>query len=198
MKIQGMAKGKGLGVICVITILVLALIAAFCLKGKSKWDDKEPEVITISTLEKIIDVDELSTFTAVYNGVAQVMNKQKPEETDYYVSYEAKVNAGIDLEEIKITMDEESKEINIDIPNVHITDINVDIASLDFIFYNKKANTSSVTQEAFRACEEDVRRESEAQDAIFELAQQNAVNILTALTKPLVDQFAAEYTIVIQ
>ena len=189
MKIQGMAKGKGLGVICVITILVLALIAAFCLKGKSKWDDKEPEVITISTLEKIIDVDELSTFTAVYNGVAQVMNKQKPEETDYYVSYEAKVNAGIDLEEIKITMDEESKEINIDIPNVHITDINVDIASLDFIFYNKKANTSSVTQEAFRACEEDVRRESEAQDAIFELAQQNAVNILTALTKPLVDQF---------
>ena len=126
------------------------------------------------------------------------MNKQKPEETDYYVSYEAKVNAGINFEEIKITMDEETKEINIDIPNVHITDINVDIASLDFIFYNKKANTSSVTQEAFRACEEDVRRESEAQDAIFELAQQNAVNILTALTKPLVDQFAAEYTIVIQ
>ena len=198
MKIQGMAKGKGLGVICVIAILVLALIAAFFLKGKSKWDDKEPEVITISTLEKIIDVDELSTFTAVYNGVAQVMNKQKPEETDYYVSYEAKVNAGINFEEIKITMDEETKEINIDIPNVHITDINVDIASLDFIFYNKKANTSSVTQEAFRACEEDVRRESEAQDAIFELAQQNAVNILTALTKPLVDQFAAEYTIVMQ
>lgn len=158
----------------------------------------EPEVITVSTLEKIINVSELSTFTAVYNGIAQVMNEKKPNETDYYVSYDARVDAGIDFEKIVITVNNDEKTINIDIPKVYITDVNVDISSLDFIFYNKKANTSTVTQEAFKACEDDVRAESEHQDAIFELAQQNAKNVLIALTKPIVEQLDAEYTLVVE
>ena len=61
----------------------------------------EAEVITVSTLEKIIHVSELSTFTAVYNGIAEVKNEKKPEQIDYYVSYAARVNAGIDFQRKK-------------------------------------------------------------------------------------------------
>lgn len=179
----------------VLVAIVVGILVVPKILSKSK---PEPEVITVSTLEKIINVSELSTFTAVYNGIAQVMNEKKPEETDYYVSYEARVNAGIDFEKIKISVDNEAKAINIDIPEVYITEVNVDISSLDFIFYNKKANTSTVTQEAFKACEEDVQRESEQQVAIFELAQQNAENVLTALTRPIVEQIDSEYTLVIE
>lgn len=179
-------------------IVLVSIVAGILVVPKILSSSKpEPEVITVSTLEKIINVSKLSTFTAVYNGIAQVMNEKKPEETDYYVSYEARVNAGIDFEKIEISVDSEAKAINIDIPEVYITEVNVDISSLDFIFYNKKANTSTVTQEAFKACEEDVRRESEQQAAIFELAQQNAENVLTALTRPIVEQLDSEYTLVI-
>lgn len=48
------------------------------------------------TLERIIDVSELSTFTVIYNGIAQVANEKKLELIDYY-AYVATVNAGIDL-----------------------------------------------------------------------------------------------------
>lgn len=183
----------------VIISVVLLFIAGFAIVPQvlGNQDDKKG-VITVLTLEKIIKVSELSTFTAVYNGIAQVMNEEKTDEIDYYVSYEAKVNAGIDFDKITIVIDDTEKTINITLPEVYITDINVDIASLDYIFLNDKANVSTSSQKAFKACEADVRTESEQQEAIFELATQNAKNILTALTRPIIEQLDAEYTLVIE
>lgn len=117
---------------------------------------------------------------------------------DYYVSYEAKVNAGIDFEEVGIELEEETKTIRITVPPVELTEVNVDIASLDFIFYNQSLNTSTVTETAFKACEADVEKESQEQQAIYELAEQNAKNVLTALVKPIVEQADTEYTLVVE
>ena len=81
----------------IIAVLVLAVTVISIGQGfKSK--KSEPEVITVSTLERIINISELSTFTAVYNGIAEVKNEKNPEDVDYYVSYEARVDAGIDFE----------------------------------------------------------------------------------------------------
>ena len=87
--------------VCIAVILLIGVIAVY----KATKEEK-PEIITQSTLEKIINVSELSTYEAVYNGVAKVMNEKKPENVDYYVSYEAKVKAGIDFEKVDIAVDE--------------------------------------------------------------------------------------------
>ncbi len=189
------AKKWILAGIAIVALMVLCVFVTIQCVSK---DEPEVEVITVSSLQKIINVSELSTLTAVYNGVAEVMDEEKPEEVSYYVSYEAKVEAGIDFENIKISMDEENKKIKVDMPEIFITEINVDIGSLDFIFVNSKANASTVTQEAFKACEADVQNESEKQEAIYNLAQQNAENVLTALIKPIVEQWDSEYTLVIE
>lgn len=178
-------------------ILVIA-VAVFVLFQVWQGKESRTEVITVSTLEKIINVSELSTFTAVYNGIAEVKNENEPEKTDYYVSYEARVDAGIDFEKIVITVDDANKAVNVDIPDAYITEIYVDISSLDFIFYNKKTDESTVTQEAFKACEADLREESEKQNAIFELAQQNAVNVITALINPIIEQLDDNYTLMVE
>lgn len=178
-------------------LLILAAGALLYFREeKSNNKKSEPEIVTESQLKEIINVSELSTFTAVYNGVAQVMNEEKPEETDYYVSYEAKVNVGIDFSEIGIDKDDRGMIIRLTIPEVDITDIEVDIASLDYIFLNDKANTASVSMEAYRACEEDVKNESAGQKKIFELAEQNAENIVTALVRPVVEPLG--YTVEIE
>ena len=72
------------------------------------------------------------------------------------------------------------------------------LSVLDFIFLNKKADKSGVTEAAYKACEEDVRRESEQQTAICELAKQNAKNVLKALAQPIVNQLGADYQLVIE
>lgn len=184
-----------LGKIILITALVTAVIGiSFRIQDNTR---PAPEVVTISTLEKIINVSELSTFTSVYNGIAVIPNKERPEQVDYYVSYEATVNAGIDFKDIDLSLDEETMTIIVALPEVYITDTEVKIESLDYIFYNTKANQSTVSEQAFKACKADVENESKNQKAIYELARKNAINIMTALLKPIVDQSREGYSLVI-
>lgn len=191
-------KKQLLTIVIIIGVVLISIVGFKIVPQVMKSQVGKKDVNMVMTLEKIINVSELSTFTAVYNGIAQVMNEEKPEEIDYYVSYEAKVNAGIDFDKITIVVDDTQKKINITLPEVYITDINVDIASLDYIFLNDKANKSTSSQTAFKACEADVQTESEQQEDIIKLATQNAKNIVTALTRPIIEQLDAEYTLVIE
>lgn len=180
-----------------IAVVVIAGIAVVSARMMPKEEPKTT-VITESTLREIINVSELSTYTAVYNGIAKVPNPDKPEETDYYVAYEAKVYAGFDFKDVGIEVDEETKEIRVSVPDIRINKVVVDISSMEFIFNNDKANTSTVSQEAYKACEEDAKQESEEQQAIYELAKQNACNVLRALIQPIVEQADAEFTLTVE
>lgn len=191
-----LVKPKVLVIAAVVILVAIAAVAV--LLQTSGREEPQPQVFNKSTLERIINVSELSTFTAVYNGIARVANEKKPEKIDYYVSYEATVNAGIDFQKVEISMDEEQKTITLKVPEAHITNQSVEMSSLDFIFLNQKADKSGVTEAAYKACEEDVRQESEQQAAICELAKQNAENVLKALTKPIVDQLGDGYQLVIE
>ena len=182
---------------------LIAAVAAAVLFGtvvnrSTRKGKTEPEIITISTLQEIVNVSELSTYTAVYNGIAKVMDEKNPEEIDYYVSYEAKVYAGIDFEEIKFQVDHDAKLIRVELPKVDITKVDVDIASMDFIFYDNSANASTVSQTAYKACEADVQQESAVQEDIYELARQNACNVVTALIDPIVEQMDEEFRLSVE
>lgn len=180
--------------VCVLVIVAAVLIGIVFLYGRyNRNTDKE--IITEATLEKVIDVEELSTFEAVYNGITEVMNKEHPENIDYYVYYEAKVKAGIDFDKVEVGIDHEGRKILITIPEIKINDINVDIASLDYIFENEKADTATVSQEAYKAAIEDVTNESAGETRIYELAEQNAKNIIEALITPFLKQLGEEYTL---
>lgn len=190
---------RGKLVLGAVAACILIILTVFLVSGaKKEAPVSTPEVITITTLEKILNVKELSTFTAVYNGIAYAGDTDDGKQPDYYVSYNARVKAGIVMDQIGIAVDNNSKIITITLPEIEITEINVDISSLDFIFYNSKANTSTVTMEAYTACENDAKSEVESQDAILTLARQNAVNIMKALASPIIEQLDAEYRLIVE
>jgi hypothetical protein len=175
-------------------ILLIAVAAVIFITTKFLGgQEKKAEILTTAELEKIINISELSTFQAVYNGIANVMNEKKSNQLDYYVSYEAKVRAGFDLEKVKINKDEEAKKITVTIPEIKITDVIVDIASLDYMFENNKANTNTVSEQAYKACIADATSESEKESKIYDLAKQNAKNIMEALISPFIEQLNSEY-----
>lgn len=177
-------------------VVLIALIAAAVMFRLGGSRENEAEITVVSTLEKIVNVSDLSTFTAVYNGIAEVTDEKHPDKVDYYVSYEAQVEAGIDFADLEISL--KDGVITVDLPDVKINNISVDISSLDFLFFDNGANTLAVSEQAYKACEEDARRESENQDAILELAQQNAENVVKALVKPIVDQMDEGYELVVE
>lgn len=172
---------------------ILVLIALFLLLLFKPAKKSEPSIITTSTLEKILTVSDLSTFEAIYNGIAKVANPDDAQKIDYYVSYDATVKAGIDFEQVEISVDDTAKIISVKLPEVKITDITVDIESMDYIFIDDHANTETVSEEAYKRCIDDVTNESNHENAIYELAEQNAKNIIEALIRPFVSSFDSEY-----
>lgn len=182
---------KVLGVVIVIAIAISAI-------AKVKTKEGKADIISTSTLEKIVNVSDLSTFQAVYNGITTVYNEEDAEKVDFHVSYEAIISAGIDFEQVDIEVNEDEKKVMVTIPEVNITDINVDITTLDYIFENSKANVSTVSERAYKAAEADAKTETEKEEAIFELAEKNAQNILTALLNPFIQDFDSTYTLEIK
>lgn len=194
-KITKVAKGKIKIIIAVIIAIVIFIVGIFVISKTVNEPEPKAEIITESALQNIINVNELSTIDTVYNGVVQIMNEKKPEKTDYYVAYEAKVKAGLDFTKIVISIDENTKTIHIDIPEVYITETSVDPSSLDFIFYNKKANKPTITKDALKACEADVKKETENQKEILKLAEENAKKSIRAMTDPIIKQLDPSYTL---
>lgn len=194
---QRLSTPKGKYILIGLVILLAAAVLIIFLAVSKSSRTSVPEIISKSTLEKAINVSDLSTFEAIYNGIAKVTDADDPEKINYYVSYDAKVKAGIDFEKVDISVDAETKRITVTLPEVKITDIAVDITSLDYIFENNKANTETVSEEAYKKCIEDVTNESNNEDAIYELAKQNAQNIAEALLSPFIEQLDSDYQLVI-
>jgi hypothetical protein len=181
-----------------VLLIIVVILVAFGVYSYVDGMRNQKEIITVSFLNKIINISDLNTYQAVYNGVAEVMSEEKEDEIDFYVSYEAKVNAGFDFEKVEFVNDIETKRIIITIPKIEIGDIHVDIGSLDYIYLNKVSDDEMITKIAYKACLEDVERESKNEKQIIELAEQNAVNIVEALISPFVQQYDPEYEILIR
>ena len=182
-------------------LLLAAVIAAagyFLVQHFAPEEKPDPEITLSASLEKIINVSELSTFSAVYNGITQVYNKENPEKIDYYVSYQGQIKAGIDFEKIEIQVSPEESKVVVSLPEARILSTPVDIGSLDFIFYNQKANTSEVSSEAYQACCADIEAESKRQSDIVKMAGDNAENVVRALTQPFLTQFYQGYELEIE
>lgn len=179
------------GIILISCIALVAFLTIFITKDKFFNQDQQPEIITESQLYKIVNVSELSTYQCVYNDICNVKDSTDKNETLYHVSYEAKVNAGIDFSNIKIKLENRSaneKTIKITIPQVGITDVNVDITSLDYMWEESDAETETVSEEAYRKCIEDVTKKANSEKQIYDLAQQNAENMIKALVKPFIEE----------
>lgn len=188
-----MKKKHSLGII----IIGIGLIFLSWFLKDEVFSKDSPSVVTVSSIEKIVETSELSTYTAVYNGIAEVKNP-KSDQTDYFVSYESRIKAGINFEDIQVKIDEEAEKIKVILPNVYITETTVDIATLDFIFFNEKANRSTVIEQAYKAAEEDVESEATTQETIYGLAEKNAKKTVKAIILPLIEQSLPTYILEIE
>lgn len=185
----------------VAVAVVLALVLAVGIWAGLKLattEEPEADVITVSTLTKIIQTSDLSTYRTNYNGVATALDEKSPDKVDYYVSYQATVEAGIDFRQTDIQVDSASKTVVITLPEVTITHTEVDPATLDYIFVDKKAETPTVSEQALKLCEADVAQETANLDGLLNPARENARNTILALTQPLISQGDPDFTLIIQ
>lgn len=146
----------------------------------------------------MLQISELSTYQVSFNGVASVSDiENKPL---YHVAYEAKVGIGLDMEQLKVEVDEsheEDKKIIVTLPEIKIADVDIDPGSLDYIFEDNSADTEEISITSLPACKADAEADCKSNGLMFELAKENAVNTIKALMQPFIEQ-NSDYTLEIQ
>ena len=146
MNYQGKKSKKKLLACCVFIIIIIGA-AVFFLPKALKSDRGKVTTITEATLEEVIEISDLSTLDYAYNSITDVKDEDG-ETVKYHVAYKGKVTAGIDLEKVDVSVDEETKKIVVRVPETMIQNIDVDMGTMEFIFEKDKYETETVTQEA--------------------------------------------------
>ena len=178
-----------------ILIALFFIIFIFLLYTINFTDKDKPYVFTESTLEEIVTISDLSTYQAIHNSYCTVFNEENPDEIDYHVAYDAIVDLGIDFSAIDFEINDETKTIKVELPEIKISNIEVDINSLDFLFVNDDSNIETLSAQAYNACIADVSQKVNNNDELYELARKNAENVIIALIEPLVEQLPTLYKI---
>lgn len=179
----------------IIVILLLALGIANSETGKLKITAK-------SSLEKIIEKNDLETVVYTYNAIAKQpknaeinLESENNDDFKYFVSYKGTVTAGIDFKQVKIDVDKKAKKLIITVPEPKITGYNIDIGELNFIFRKDKYDKASELESAFKLCKADLESRSEKDELILKIAKQNSITVIEAFFKPWLETFNNKYQI---
>lgn len=192
---KGFIKNISIRLLIVVIILAIIVVIIFYMKT-AVFRDKDGQVTTISksSLERIIEIGELSTVDYTYNAIAKVYDEEGST-IKYYVAYEGIVTAGIDFEKISIKVDEEQKKVRIIIPDVEIHNINVDMGTMEYIFTKNKYETETISQEAYKICKQDLQSRVKEETDLYGMAKENAIASVRALFLPWIDQMDKGYTV---
>ena len=95
-------------------------------------------------------------------------------------------------------MNNDTKTIHVTLPEIIITEVDVDEKSLDYMFVKDSLNEAGISGEAYNLCIADVKEESERESTLYELAKENAVKTVKALLVPLIEQMDSEYAVEVQ
>ena len=173
-------------------LLIVLLVIVFFLWRQFFSSNKKGGTTTVGTssrLEKILQISELSTYQVTFNGVADINDDAG--NLLFYTAYQAKVSIGLDMEKIQVSVtdpDEPEQKITVTLPEIEISDVNVDPGSLDYIFADSSADTDTVSITALPACKADAEAECRSDKVMFALARENAVNTIEALMQPFLAQ----------
>lgn len=107
-------------IIVIILLIGLALFAAFFYGKKQMRNEMEPEITSSLIYNKLVSAKELTTLKYHYTNMGHFENqntfygyKVPFTSKEFIVSYEGLINAGIDLNKMKVNVGDKSIEVRI-------------------------------------------------------------------------------------
>lgn len=176
-------------ILCAVLFFIIKLISFIPDLYNEKIKGKEGRVTTITTsdLEKVIKKSQIYTAEYPYNGYTAVLDEDR--NVKYYVAYEGTVKAGLDISKIVVTeKNEDTGIITIQLPEVQIEKPVVNAGTMEFIFKEKKYETETVAEEAYRNAEMDLMNRVRTDSDIKASATASAKSAVKALVEPWINQ----------
>lgn len=182
-------------IIFALAVAIVVLLAGWLIS--TTGEDGKLTTISESSLQKIIEINELSTVDYTYNATV-TKTKDDSSEIMYHVAYEGTVTAGIDFHEIDFDLNQNEKIITITIPEIEIHNISVNMGTMDYIFTKDKYETETISQEAYKLCKADLKKRIEDEELLKNTAKENAISSVEALFKPWIETVDKEYKVIIK
>lgn len=186
-------------VACAIALAIAGALWLLVQGASSIFNNRPGEMITTlrSSLEKIENSSSLSTLEYTYNSIVPVYSDEEQTIERYFVRYEGKVTMGINLEDVEISLSTEDPDtIVVTVPQVTIQDTAVDPGSLEYIFRDPAAMTETVNVEAYQLCEKQLEQAADQDESLKNIAAENVMNELKALTHPVSAQLTGNVKVV--
>ena len=181
-------------IIAILVLIIAGLIAYPFLHTKESTIDT---TYLGSILEK---KSELTTAQITYTGISEFkdegtlfLNKQ-----DFTMVYSAKARIGIDVKDIKINSNEESKKITITMPKASVQDVNVDTESIKY--YNTKfalfnTNQKEDSNKAIALAKKEAEKEV-LKLGVLEMANSQAKDLIKGIISDSVpDDYKIEFKV---
>lgn len=190
-----------------ITGLVAAIVIIFIsyfFGMKASLFKTENEISSEIIKNQILSVKELTTLKYKYTNVGSFENQSEfygmklPfTQKKFIISYDGEVNAGINLEKAKITLNKDDQKISINIPHAEILNHSIDEDSLT-IFDEKNSifnqlevkDFSDFRKDEMKKVEKDLEEKGFLEEA-DEKTQEAIVEILKI--NPLLEEYTIEF-----
>lgn len=196
----------GVGCLTAVLVLIIVILLVYVYvtqthKKRKLLATDEParltSVVTQASLEKFVKEAKLYTLEYPYNGYVKVYTDDK-KELKYSVAYKGSVKAGINTDQIQITL--KDKAITVTLPPVMLEEPTVDVGSLDYIFdRDKYDNEEGTATEAYHAALKDLKQQIEQTDDIRQMAAESAESTEKAFIETLVNRVSKDkqYTVTV-
>ncbi len=180
-----MTKNKKLLCIAVVGLLI---VAAVLLGPWIRTQFQKTTYLSSSELENIVNTSRISTVRFVHNGIADIKNAKG--KVKYHVYYESTATVSANLEDVKYSVDEESRTIIVSLPKLELDKPIIDEKSLEFMPENADYSMKTVLKE----CKADAKAELESNESVYDTAEENLKETIRALLLPVLHEM--EYEIV--
>lgn len=185
-------KNKSIKSILIIVILAILVITANLFGPAALNKIRKGDVMTSSELIKAIDIAQLSTAEFVYNGITEKYKDKKPDEVECYIAYDAHVKVGIDMEDVRFTIDNVNKTITPVLPEISISNAVVDEGSFSYIPEDPDISLKDV----ITLCKKDAAENAAESEVLYETAEDNLKAAIEGLLTPILEN--EDYKIVWQ
>lgn len=184
--------------------LIVIIFGSYFIGMKGGLLKTETKVSSDIIKNQILSVKELTTLKYKYTNVGSFENQQEfygmklPfTQKKFIISYDGEVNAGINLEEAKVSLNEADKKINIQIPHAVILNHVIDEDSLT-IFDEKNSIFNQLEVKDFSDFRKDemkkVEKELEEKGFLEEADEKTKEAIVEILKiNPLLEEYTIEF-----
>ena len=165
-------------IISVMLILIACLLQFFVLNKPAKIN-----INASSTLMDAIDISDLSTAEFRYKGIAEVYANEEKTKVKCRVCYSAVVKAGIDMKEVQLAIDQDSKTVTAALPAIDLKVTVVDEQSMVTL----PADAVIGYNEMLKASREDAENEARQSEELMATAEENLKATIEGLLYPILN-----------